>query len=297
MEIVIARPAGTCYGVERALRLAREAAREADPKTTVASLGELIHNPQAVDNLRLIGVEVARSPEDLPRDNATLIIRSHGVAPAVLNQARECGLTVVDATCPHVARAQEAAAELAELGYRVVIVGEPDHPEVRGIRARAGADALVLAASDPPPKDLAGARVGVVIQTTQTPDALTTVVEHLRDLVAELRVVNTICNATTRRQQAALALAEQSDVMIVVGGHNSGNTRRLFELSQSVNPRTYRVEVAHELKQDWFTGATRVGVTAGASTPEEQLQSVVARIRGIEAETTTETNADGNPEN
>jgi len=288
MNIHVARPAGTCYGVERALKLAREAAREAhkrDSKAPVASLGELIHNPQAVDTLRLIGVDVAHTLEDLPSgENSTLIIRSHGVAPQVIRDARERGLSVVDATCPHVARAQEAAEKLADEGFTVFIIGEPEHPEVRGIRARAGQDAHIItgAADLPDPDTLKDTHVGIVMQTTQTPEALAEVVEALRNRVKELRVVNTICSATTKRQQAAEALALKVDVMIIVGGHNSGNTRRLYEISRAACPRSYQIETAAELDEAWFAGAENVGITAGASTPEDQLQSVVNRISAIE---------------
>jgi len=288
MNIHVARPAGTCYGVERALKLAREAARNAqriDRNAPVASLGELIHNPQAVDALRLIGVEVAHSLEDLPADKkSTLIIRSHGVAPQVISDATKRGLSVVDATCPHVARAQEAAERLADEGFTVLIIGEPQHPEVRGIRARAGENAYVITGADdlPPLETLGDRRVGIVMQTTQTPEALAEVVEALRNRVAELRVVNTICSATTKRQQAAEALAHKVDVMVIVGGRNSGNTRRLYDISREVCPHSYQIETAAELDEQWFRGAQNVGITAGASTPEEQLQSVVSRIREIE---------------
>ncbi|MCL2525589.1 MAG: 4-hydroxy-3-methylbut-2-enyl diphosphate reductase [Coriobacteriia bacterium] len=286
MEIHVARPAGTCYGVERALKLAREAARSAKG-APVASLGELIHNPQAVDTLRLIGVDVVTSLDDLaPAGDgveSTLIIRSHGVAPCVIEEAEARGAKVVDATCPHVARVQEAAEKLADEGYTVLIVGEPDHPEVFGIEARAGKKAHIVAgASDLPPlEELKDERVGVVIQTTQTAEALNEVVAELRDKVRELRVVNTICSATTKRQQATEALSHQVDVMIVVGGHNSGNTRRLYEISREACPRSYHIETKAELDEAWFEGAQKVGVTAGASTPEDQLQSVVARISEI----------------
>ena len=286
MEIHVARPAGTCYGVERALKLAREAARAAKG-APVASLGELIHNPQAVDTLRLIGVDVVDSIEEiaLAGDTAesTLIIRSHGVAPSVIRDAQERGVRVVDATCPHVKRVQEAAKKLADENFVVLIVGEPDHPEVFGIQGYAGEKSYVVTgASDLPPiEDLREECVGVVIQTTQTADALNEVVEELAGKVADLHVVNTICSATTKRQQASDALADKVDVMIVVGGHNSGNTRRLYEISKEVCPRSYHIETSAELEESWFKAAEKIGITAGASTPEDQLQSVVARISEI----------------
>jgi 4-hydroxy-3-methylbut-2-enyl diphosphate reductase len=280
MEIRVARPAGTCYGVERALRLARDASLQYGDES-VHSLGALIHNPQAVEGLQRSGVEVAHDLEDI--DAGTVIIRSHGVAPAVIDAAQARGLRVVDATCPHVSRVQDAARELAEEGFLVIIVGETDHPEIRGILAYAGTGALVVSQPEDLPDNLDTTRVGIVVQTTQTHDALDEIVAALRGKVAELRVVDTICAATSRRQQAALALARDVEVMIIVGGHNSGNTRRLFELSLEVNPHAYQVETAAELEPAWFAGAATVGVSAGASTPEEQLQSVVSRIQEMPA--------------
>jgi 4-hydroxy-3-methylbut-2-enyl diphosphate reductase len=280
VEIRIARPAGTCYGVDRALRLARQAALDADDGTMVATVGELIHNPQAVKELSREGVGVVASLDEIPPDG-TLVVRSHGMTPEVIDAAGNRGLQVVDATCPYVARVQDAAADLRSRGIRVIIIGEPDHPEVRGIRARAGDDALVVTEPSQLPADLNTQKVGVVVQTTQSAAAMEAVVEALRVRVEELRVINTICAATTRRQQAAVALAAAVDVMIVVGGHNSGNTTRLAELSRAVNPLTFSVETPDELQPIWFTNAQIVGVTAGASTPESQLQRVVANIESL----------------
>ena len=289
MDIHVARPAGTCYGVNRALKLAREAARNAKG-APVASLGELIHNPQAVNSLKTIGVEVVDSVVDLPASpegsKSTLIIRSHGVAPEVIEEARALGADVVDATCPHVTRVQEAAEKLANDGFTVIIVGEADHPEVFGIEARAGSHSYVVSgiADLPPKEEIKNQRLGVVVQTTQTSDSLNEVVSELRTTAGELRVVNTICNATTRRQQATEALAHKVDAMIVVGGYNSGNTRRLYEISKAVCPNSHHVESSDELQLSWFEGVEKVGITAGASTPEDQLQSVVARIEEIDHE-------------
>jgi 4-hydroxy-3-methylbut-2-enyl diphosphate reductase len=279
MEIHIARPAGICYGVGRALRLAREAVLSAGGQP-VASIGALIHNPQVVEELSREGVKAV--PDLAAIDTGTLVIRSHGMAPDIIEAASDKGLTIVDATCPYVARAQNAARELAEAGFFVIIVGEPEHPEVKGILARGGTEALVVTGPEDLDQQPLPDKIGLVVQTTQTAEVLEAVVTALRARKpAELRVVNTICGATSRRQQAARSLAHEVDVMIVVGGHNSSNTSRLTEVARLVNPRTWQVESPEELRGEWFEAAPAVGVTAGASTPESQLQQVVAKIESI----------------
>ena len=275
MRVEVAKHAGICYGVERALKLASGAAESG---SSVHTLGPLIHNPQAVGALKEIGVEVATTLEEVPA--GTLVIRSHGVEPATIGLARSRGLDVVDATCPHVSKAHEAAEELRRGGYVVVIVGEADHPEVEGIMAHAGGEAIVVSSADELPERLGSRRIGIVVQTTQSLRRLDEVVEAILPRASELRVFNTICSATSKRQQAAEELAATVDVMVVVGGHNSGNTTRLVEICSAVNSRVHHVETPDELDPAWFDGAQSVGVTAGASTPDEQMQAV---IRAIEA--------------
>ncbi len=277
MRVEVARYAGVCYGVERALKLAEEAALRG---TEVRTLGPLIHNPQAVDALRAKGVEVAGCLDEV--DSGTLVIRSHGVDPAIIAEAHDKGLDVVDATCPHVRKAHEAAEELRASGYTVVIVGEADHPEVEGIMAHAGGEAIVVESASELPERMPSRRIGVVVQTTQSAARLAEVVDALLPSVRDLRVVNTICSATGKRQQSAEELAESVDVMIVVGGRNSGNTTRLVEICSSVNPHVHHVETADELEPAWFAGASVVGVTAGASTPDEQIKGVIAAVEAME---------------
>jgi 4-hydroxy-3-methylbut-2-enyl diphosphate reductase len=276
MKVRVARHAGVCYGVERALKLADEAAATGRP---VHTLGPLIHNPQAVEALRERGIEVARRFEEA-RDGI-LVIRTHGVVPAIIEAATGAGLDVVDATCPFVSSAQQAAAQLKADGYTVVIVGEADHPEVEGIVAHAGGDALVVEEVADIPARLPSRRVGIVVQTTQSLERLNQVVAALLPRVSELKVHNTICSATGQRQRAAEELARGVDVMVVVGGHNSGNTTRLAEICRTVNGRVHHVETAEELDPSWFAGAETVGVTAGASTPDEQMAGVVAAIEAM----------------
>lgn len=275
MRVEVARYAGVCYGVERALKLARQAA---DEGTQVHTLGPLIHNPQAVQALRERGVVVAGCLDQV--DDGTLVIRSHGVDPAIIAAADDKGLNVVDATCPFVSAAQDCARSLVDTGYALIILGESDHPEVEGILAHAGGKAIIAEDVSALPERLPSRRIGVVVQTTQSIRRLEAMVAALLPRVSELRVCNTICSATAKRQQSAEELADSVDVMVVVGGHNSGNTTRLYEICRGVNPRTHHVETADELEPAWFDGAAVVGVTAGASTPDEQMGGV---IRAIEA--------------
>ncbi len=276
MKVEVARYAGVCYGVERALKLADEAAGKG---TAVHTLGPLIHNPQAVEALRARGVEVAGCLDEV--DSGTLVIRSHGVDPAIIAAAEDKGLDVVDATCPHVSKAHDAAGELRRDGYTVVIVGEADHPEVEGIMAHAGGEAIVVENASELPERLGSRRVGVVVQTTQSQELLNEVVDALMPRVTELRVYNTICSATAKRQRSAAELAESVDVVVVVGGHNSGNTTRLVEICREANTRTHHVETADDLDPAWFEGAQIAGVAAGASTPDRQMRGVISAIEAM----------------
>jgi 4-hydroxy-3-methylbut-2-enyl diphosphate reductase len=275
VEIVVARYAGYCYGVERALRITHEALEGAPPP--VATLGPIIHNPTVVASLGEQGVGVVDDVEQA--GEGTLIVRTHGVGPDVQRRARERDLHVVDATCPFVAVAQRKAAALQSAGYAVVILGERDHPEVAGLEGFAGEEAAVVEdASGLPLEELRGRRVGLVVQTTQTRDNLARVAAALAPVARELLVFNTICDATEKRQNAACDLAAEVDVVLVVGGRNSANTARLAQLCRAAQARTHHIEAASEIQADWLTGARRVGVTAGASTPDAEIEATVAAL-------------------
>lgn len=277
LKVVISESAGFCPGVERALQLTLDAAKEA-PRP-VATLGPLIHNPSVVAELRSKGVEVVNAPHDAV--SGTVILRSHGVPREVKRELAASGLNVVDATCPFVTSAQEKAARLKEEGYLVIILGDKDHPEVLALRSYAGDASLVVESCADLPEQVPGPRIGVVVQTTQSEDRLSELVAVLAREARELLVHNTICNATEQRQAAALAMASEVDVVVVVGGRESGNTRRLAELCRKSQPKTYHVETAEELQERWFEGAGVVGATAGASTPSEQIEAVATALRAL----------------
>lgn len=276
MDIIEAEYAGACYGVQRALDLAHEAGQAGSRAQT---LGPLIHNPQVVAHMEQMGVGVADSIDDI--DAQTVIIRSHGVTPQVMEQVVAKGVHVVDATCPFVVRAQQAAAELAAQGFTVIVVGEASHPEVEGLCAYAGKEGgyVIVAATPDDLPDTIEEPVGIVVQTTQTRATFDAVVGELESRGISPVVKDTICLATSERQQAAADLAATVDAMIVIGGHNSSNTTRLFEICKAKAPAAYHIETADELVRADFASCARVGVTAGASTPEEQIRSVVERLR------------------
>ena len=278
VEIVVARYAGYCYGVERALRITEEALEGAEGP--VASLGPIIHNPSVVGQLEERGVRVVDDAREAAA--GTLIVRTHGVPPEVVEGARARDINLVDATCPFVAVAQRKAASLREAGYAVVILGERDHPEVAGLEGFAGEGAVVVEdAAGLPLAQLRGKRVGVVVQTTQTRANLASVAAALAPVARELLVFNTICDATEKRQSAACELAAEVDVVVVVGGRNSANTARLAQLCRAIESRTHHIESAVELEPAWFAGARRIGVTAGASTPDEEIEATVAALQAL----------------
>ncbi len=278
LEIRISDSAGFCWGVEKALEVARDAAKEAHGP--INTLGPLIHNPSVIGDLKTRGVGVICDPAEACA--GTVILRSHGVPRDTKETLAASSVCVVDATCPFVTAAQEKAARLKEDGYLVIILGEREHPEVLGLRSYAGENSLVVESPADLPATLPGRRIGVVVQTTQSLERLSELAAHLAPQARELLVHNTICNATEQRQTAAMAMAENVDVVIVVGGRNSGNTRRLAELCRARQPRTYHVESAAEIDAGWLKNARVVGITAGASTPPEQIDAVAQAVRGIE---------------
>lgn len=278
MKVIKARHAGACYGVQRALDMAEATILDG---CNAYTLGPLIHNPQVVSNLAENGVAVAQSIDDV--EDGIVIIRSHGVVPQVKVEAEKRGLPLIDATCPHVARAQKAAATLAEEGYNVVIVGESGHPEVEGMMAYAQTDnntvVAVTNASELP--DSLEEPIGIVVQTTQAK-------EHLDDVIAALEkrgitpyVKNTICFATRQRQEAAAELASEVDAILVIGGRNSSNTTRLHEICKRACARSFHIEVPDEIDPSWFEGCEVIGVTAGASTPEYQIDAVLSYLEKL----------------
>lgn len=279
-QVEVAEQAGACFGVERALALVNRVIAEHEGTTAVHTLGPLIHNPAVVDGLAEQGVSVVDEEGigSLPQGDL-VVLRTHGVVPSIVDEAREAGLEVTDATCPYVKKVHHAARRLAGEGYQVVIVGEEGHPEVEGILGHAPGAWVIGSPEDLDGRDVPK-RVGVVVQTTQSKANLDAVMSRLTALAEEVRLFNTICEATSERQAAAAELAARADVMVVLGGRNSANTTRLAQICSASAP-THHIESADELDPAWFSGASLIGVTAGASTPASQIADVVAAIRAL----------------
>ena len=278
-EIRIASEAGACYGVERALQMVEATADERDVR--VHTLGPLIHNPRVVAGLEARGVTVVSSPEEAAGD--ALLLRTHGVTPDEEGRARALCSRVLDATCPFVKKVHLAAQRLSSEGYQVVVVGEAGHPEVEATLPHAPG-AVVVGSAEQAAALPHARKVGVVVQTTARRALLAEVVGALLGVAEEVRVINTICEATAGHQAVADELAREADVMVVIGGRISANTTRLAEISAARCPRTHHVEGADELLPEWFEGADVIGITAGASTPASQIGAVRERIAELVGE-------------
>ena len=268
MEVILAEHLGFCYGVKRAIEIARQ---NASTDGTSSTLGPIIHNPQMVERLKNEGVGTVGSLDEM--EDGLVIIRSHGVGPEVYEKAESRGLELVDATCPHVKKAQLSAKLLSEEGYTVVIIGEKNHPEVKSIFEWTAQDAYIIeteAEADALPSI---GKLGVVSQTTFSGEKFRSIVSHLLEKSREIKILRTICTATDLRQTAALELAENVDVMIVVGGKNSANTSRLAQLC-ATKCKTYHIETVAELQDDWLKNVNKIGITAGASTPDWIIKEV-----------------------
>jgi 4-hydroxy-3-methylbut-2-en-1-yl diphosphate reductase len=283
-RILIAHNAGFCFGVKRAIAIADEAAEKTKApggrgEGPIHSLGPIIHNPQAVRRLERKGVHVVDGVDEIACGKA--IIRSHGVTRADQSALEEKGVTIIDATCPFVAKAQEYAGMLSREGYAVVVVGDPEHPEVKGIRSYIDNSVPVFGTIAEIRSAKGVRKAGIVAQTTQSLENLMAFVAEAMKRFPEVRVFNTICNATSLRQEESIRLAADAEAVFVLGGYNSANTRRLAEICRVINPRTHHVETGEELTPEMVGDAAVVAVTAGASTPQWIIEGLVDRLKAL----------------
>jgi len=272
MKIKIAKSAGFCFGVRRAIDLADKTVKE---KKKIYTLGPLIHNPPEVKRLARKGIKPVKSPGKLK--NITLILRTHGIPSSLRKTLEKKGLTLVDAACPFVKRAQEIVKKLAGLARQIIIVGEKTHPEVVALVSYGKGKCVVVENKNDLKKIKLAERVSVLSQTTQSPENFKSVISALKKSCIRVKSYDTICRATIDRQSAASGLAKKAGVMVVVGGNNSGNTRRLYQICKRYT-RAYHIETAKQLKKSWFKGARTVGITAGASTPDWIIDEVKKNI-------------------
>jgi 4-hydroxy-3-methylbut-2-enyl diphosphate reductase len=245
----------------------------------VVTLGPIIHNPQAVARFREKGVGTVNAIADTS-DGTTVVVRTHGAERDELERAEQRGLEVVDGTCPYVKYPQAMAQRLSSEGYHVVIVGDANHAEIRGVVSYAEGPCTVVKPGGPIP-EIKAKKVAVIAQTTCIGAEFERVVGALALRHKEVRAVNTICNDTEERQADARSLAAEVDAVVVVGGKNSANTRHLAEICRAIQPRTWHVETEAELRPEWFDGCRTVGLSAGASTPDWVVEGVAAWLRAL----------------
>lgn len=277
-EIITSPHAGYCFGVKRAMRLIEQGLEGVG--TAIHTLGAVIHNPLEVERLRSRGVRPVESLDDVPK-GGTLVLRAHGVRPDLIAEAERRGIKIIDATCPFVQLSQRHAKRFADESIPVIIIGDREHPEVRGLAGHAGANSYVVRdareAGEIAPLD----RAGVVIQTTFSRREAEDIIAALRRRVGDLIVRDTICQATEARRDAMLDLARTVDCLLVIGGPNSSNTLRLYRACVEAGVAAHLVESARDIDPSWFAAARRVGVTTGTSTPAWIIDAVVARLDEI----------------
>ena len=278
MKIILADPCGFCYGVKRAVEIAEGAVNS----LPAATLGPLIHNPQFTDELAAKGVGCKDSLDQFS-EGETVIFRSHGVGPDIYEQAIEKNLKILDATCPNVKTSQRKAQQAFEEGYLPIIVGEKNHPEVKSILAFAGKNGIIIESKEDIGEVPLVSKYCVIIQTTFELAKFEEILQALQAArPGEYRVERTICLATKERQNAAAKLAAEVDAFIVIGGRNSANTRHLTELVSAICPRCYQIETAAELSPEMFQGCRKIGISAGASTPERIIKEAVKAMENME---------------
>jgi len=278
MEIKVAKNAGYCFGVKRAIEMVEETLKKYEGNR-VYSLGEIIHNPQVVERLKRRGLIVVRDIEDV-EENSTVIISAHGRSEEDIARLKKKGCRIVNATCPYVRLPQSIIKKMSSEGYLVILLGDREHPEVKGLVSFAKGENIRVVNTNEDFGGLETDKVAVLAQTTQNREDFNRLINSLLGRFTEIRVFDTICDATKIRQEEAIKLAQEVDLMIVIGGRNSANTKRLYELSTRYCKRVLHIETEKEIDRSIISGAERIGITAGASTPDDIIKAVVERIRG-----------------
>lgn len=276
MKIIVAKNAGFCFGVKRAMRLVDKAR---DEKNLLYTIGPLIHNPQVVERLKKQGINVIYTLDRLKQGR--VIVRSHGADLSFFNKADEKGIEIVDATCPFVKNAQNLIRQLSKEGYKIVIIGEKKHPEVKGLVSYANTEVKVIQKSSQVKEVFHWRKMGVISQTTQLWENFKAIVCSLLDCAKEIKIYNTICGATQNRQNEAKKIAQKVDLMLIIGGQNSANTNRLAKVCKEIQKRTYHIETEEDLVYNWFKKVKRVGISTGTSTPWWIIEKVVKKLRRL----------------
>ncbi len=280
-KIVIAEHSGFCFGVKRAMNMISDVSTEYK-NMPICTLGPIIHNPQAVEKLRNSGINVIENINEI--DKGVIILRTHGVEKNLMHKLENKEITVIDATCPFVRRAQEYVVKLHKEGYPVFVIGEKNHPEVKALKSQAKNNVTVIQ-NESDLKNIEkskNTKIGVISQTTQDLAHYKEMVMMIFDYYKEIRIFNTICNATSQIQKSAVELAKKVDVMFIIGGYNSANTKRLYELCKRIHSRTYHIETEKNIDVSIISDSTKViGIAAGASTPDWIIENVKNYLKKI----------------
>lgn len=279
MKVLVADKSGFCPGVKSAISLAEKVLER---EKCVYSLGPIIHNNDVVETLAAKGLRTVQNIDQIP--SGTVLIRSHGAAPGEIAKLKDQGMNIVDATCVLVKRVQQIASELAKEGYRIVVIGNKDHPEVKAVVGSAP-DVTVVADESDLRKLPVDSKLGVICQTTQGPEYFSKMLSAIcKHGFSELKAINTLCREAIKRQKSAVELCEKVDIMFVLGGLESANTRKLAELCKIHNPNTYHLQNYSELDTNILLGKKTAGVTAGASTPEWIISEFVEQLQKYKSE-------------
>lgn len=274
MKIELADSYGFCFGVKRAIRIAENTKDS-------ATYGELIHNAEEINRLKEhFNVKTLNTMQDLENENS-IIIRTHGITKKDLDAFKSQNKKIIDATCPFVSKPQNIVEKMSKDGYDIVIFGDKNHPEVKGIMSYALKNVFVVLSTDELMDKKISNKVAVVSQTTKKVEEFTKIVSFLITRSKEVRVFNTICNATLENQKAVEKLAKKADVMIIIGGKNSSNTKQLYLISKQICSDSYHIENESELEKEWFKGKNLCGISAGASTPDWIIANVSNKIREL----------------
>jgi len=281
MKITLAKTAGFCFGVERAVETVYEQVENVDGQQ-IYTFGPIIHNEEVIKDMRSKGIIVLQDEEELSKiESGIVIIRSHGVPKRIYTQLEEKGITCVDATCPFVRKIHNIVEEQKKSGRKIIIIGNPAHPEVEGIIGWADDDAIVAGSKEEamlislPENE----KVCIVAQTTFNYNKFEELVEIIREKRYDIIVLNTICSATKARQTEAKRIAEESEAMIVIGDKHSSNTQKLFEICKNACENTYYIQTLRDLELNQLGSVTTVGITAGASTPKNIIEEVQNNVR------------------
>jgi 4-hydroxy-3-methylbut-2-enyl diphosphate reductase len=277
MKVIVAQGCGFCPGVRNAIKIAQQTLTKRKKGVGVYSLGEIIHNKDVVRQLAAAGLKIAKNVEQL--SSGTVIIRSHGAGEQQLKQIRKKGLKIVDATCILVKRVQKIAKMLHRQGYKVVIIGDKGHPEIQAVIGSAP-DITVFGDKTDINNLKKNQRLGVICQTTQSPEFFAKMIAQIaKTSFSELKVINTLCKEAIKRQTCAVQLCRQVDIMFILGGLHSANTRKLAELCKKYNARTFHLQNWKELDKSILSGNNVAGVTAGASTPQWVIDEFVENLQ------------------